>query len=129
MTISLKQYFSDDELACKGSGLVMLDPRFEAALYIYRVQVDMTLHPSSCCRSLAHNRSVGGASSSYHLFEGVNDGRMGSLAIDLKVTDSVKRAIMVSTALSLGWSVLIYDTFIHIDRRTDLGKEQICKGM
>ena len=122
---TLEDYFSHSELACKGSGVVKLDPRFADALLEYRETVGMPLHPNSCSRSRKHNTKVGGARSSYHLYEDVNDGRQGTMAIDLHVTNGSKRAIMIKTALLLGWSVGVYKTFIHIDRRIDLGKEQI----
>jgi len=122
----LEDYFSDDELKCKGSGVVKLDPHFRRALLIYRETVDIPLYVNSCCRSLEHNADIGGARSSYHLYEGVNDDRQGTLAIDLKVHSDKERAIMVSRALSLGWSVGVYKSFIHIDRRVDVGKPQVC---
>lgn len=123
--ITLQDYFTDAELASKDNGVVKLDPRFEAALLAYRISVNMPLHPNSCCRSVEYNKSVGGTKNSYHLYEGVNDGRLGTLAIDLHVIDSKKRAILVGKALDQKWSVRVYKTFIHIDRRFDLGKPQI----
>ena len=121
----LEDYFSDDELKCKGSDVVKLDPHFRRALLIYRETVDMPLYVNSCCRSLEHNHDIGGARSSYHLYEGVADARQGTLAIDLRVHSDEERAIMVEFALKLNWSVGIYKTFIHIDRRVDLGKPQV----
>lgn len=119
------KYFSHKELASKDNDVVQLDPNFERELLIYRETVNHPLYVNSCCRSVAHNKKVGGASRSYHLYEGVDDGRHGTLAIDLKVTDSAKRAKMVRTALDLNWSVGVYKSFIHIDRRVDIGKPQI----
>lgn len=121
----LSKYFTDSELACKGSGVVLLDPRFADNLFVYREAVDMPLNPDSCCRSTAHNTSIGGAKSSYHLYEGINDGRLGTLAIDLRVPNDKQRVIMVAKALKLDWSVGVYKTFIHIDRRVDVGKPQV----
>jgi len=121
----LEDYFSDNELKCKGSGVVKLDPHFRRALLIYRETVNFPLYVNSCCRSLKHNTSIGGAKSSYHLFEGVNDDRQGTLAIDLRVQSDEERAIMIKSALLLGWSIGVYKTFIHIDRRVDVDKPQI----
>lgn len=120
------KYFSKNELKCKGSGVVKLDPRFEKALLEYRETVNHPLYVNSCCRSTDHNKSIGGAWSSYHLYEGVSDGRRGTLAIDLRVQSDGQRANMVRDALLLGWSVGVYKTFIHIDRRIDIGKPQVC---
>ncbi|MCK5605482.1 hypothetical protein KAR91_26555 [Candidatus Pacearchaeota archaeon] len=122
----LSDYFTDEELRCKGSGKILLDPRFERALLEYREIMDIPLIPGSCCRSEAHNLNIGGAKGSYHLFESVDDGRSGTLAVDLKVPSNAVRAHMVGAALNLGWSVGIYKTFIHIDRRVDIGKPQVC---
>lgn len=121
---NLYKYFSEGELACKGSGVLKLDPRFEKALLEYRRKIMIPLYVNSCCRTPAHNKAIGGASGSYHLTEH-NDGREGTMAIDLAVTDPVKRRLMIELALKLGWSVGVYKTFIHIDRRKDLLKAQI----
>jgi len=121
----LSDYFSHDELKCKGSGVVRLDPRFEKAFLKFREDWGHGLVPNSTCRSVQYNASIGGASESYHLFEGVNDSREGTLAVDLPVRNSKNRADMVKLALNTGWSVGIYATFIHIDRRIDIGKDQI----
>lgn len=122
----LSQYFTDEELACKGSGIVKLDPLFAGKLLFYRETLGFPLIVNSCCRSWEHNQNVGGAMASYHLFEGVEDGREGTLAIDLKVPNDKKRAIMIETALAQNWSVGVYKSFIHIDMRTVLGKPQAC---
>lgn len=121
----LSDYFTDEELASNDNGVVLLDIFFAKALLLYREALDLPLIVNSCCRSINHNTAVGGASSSYHLYEGVPDGRSGTMAIDLSCNNSSIRARMVSTALNLGWSVGVYKTFIHIDRRVDLGKPQI----
>lgn len=123
--MDISKYFSHKELMCKGNGVVKLDPRFAEALFIYREALDTPLYPNSCCRSPEHNAHVGGAQSSYHLYEGVDDGRQGTLAIDLRVPNDEERVTMVALALSLGWSVGVYRTFIHIDRRVDIGKPQV----
>lgn len=124
-SLKISDYFSDDELKCKGSGIVKLDPRFEKALLDFRIKWDKPMRVNSCCRSLSHNKNIGGASRSYHLFEGVDDGRMGTLAIDIRVSNGQKRKDMIELAWSLGWSIGEYRTFIHMDRRIDVGAKQI----
>lgn len=119
------KYFTDEELWSNDNRVVKLDPRFDEALLKFREKVGFPLYVNSCCRSVAHNKHIGGAKNSYHLYEGVNDGRKGTLAIDLHVTDGAKRAIMIETALKLGFSVGTYKNFIHIDLRTALGKDKI----
>lgn len=122
--LKISDFFSDDELRCKGSGIVKLDPRFQAELTRLRARYGKPMIVNSCCRSQEHNKNVGGASKSYHLFEGVYDGRMGTMAIDIKISGK-NRENLVDLAWSLGWSIGEYKNFIHIDRRKDLGKKQI----
>lgn len=122
----LSDYFSDNELKCKGSGIVLLDPHMDRELLIYREVMDIPLIVNSCCRSQIYNSEIGGARNSYHLYEGIDDGRAGTLAIDLKSPSDSVRAHMVGAALNLRWSVGVYKTFIHIDRRVDIGKPQVC---
>ena len=122
----ISKYFQPHELWSKDNKVVLLDPRFEKDLFFYRETVDMPLNSNSCCRSIAHNAAVGGAPNSYHIYEDIGDGRLGCLAIDLRVPSDKKRVIMVETALAQNWSVGIYKTFIHIDKRTVLGKPQVC---
>lgn len=120
----LSDYFTDDELKCSKSGIVRLDPNFERELLLYRETINMPLIVNSCCRSLAHNLQIKGSLRSYHLFESVDDGRKGTMAIDLHVRNDIERAVMMAVALNLGWSVGVYKTFIHIDRRVDIGVKQ-----
>lgn len=126
MTRKSQKYFSNNELKCTNTGVVKLDPRFDEALFDYREALQHPLYVNSCCRSVAYNSEIGGSKNSYHLYHGVMDGREGTLAIDLRVQSDGQRANMVSIALMLGWSVGVYRTFIHIDLRTALGKEQVC---
>lgn len=119
----LYKYFSKGELASKDDGTIRLDPNFEKALLAYRRKLNMPLYVNSCCRTPAHNKAIGGAPTSYHLTE-FGD-RKGTMAIDLAVSDGMKRKIMIELALKEGWSVGVYRTFIHIDRRVDLGKQQV----
>jgi len=118
-------YFSDRELGSKDNGVVKLDPRFADALLKLRETVKQPMHVNSCCRSLKHNKAIGGSSGSYHLYEGVDDGRDGTLAIDISVKNDAQRAIFTKTALAQGWSVGVYKTFIHLDMRTAIGKDQV----
>ena len=120
------KYFSEKELQCKETGKVCLHPTFEIELPKYREALGFPLYVNSCCRSREYNALIGGSPRSYHLFEGVDDGREGTLAIDLRVKNDKKRVIMVQLALEMGWSVGVYNKFIHIDRRVDIGKPQVC---
>jgi hypothetical protein len=120
------EYFKPYELWSKDDQRVKLDPRFDEALFFYRETLGIPLVPNSCCRSIAHNRAIGGSSRSYHVYEDIGDGREGALAIDLRVRNDKERVTMVETALAQNWSVGIYKTFIHIDKRVVLGKPQVC---
>lgn len=63
---------------------------------------------SSCFRTPEKNRSVGGSKNSFHL-----KGR----AVDIICTQGKTRAIIVKAALSLGLTVGVMKTAIHIDDR------------
>jgi len=122
----LSDYFSDSELQCRATNIVELDINFERELLLYRETLGFPLIVNSCCRSFAHNKKIGGSETSYHIYEDVGDGRQGTLAIDLAVKNDKQRTEMVAVALNLGWSVGVYKSFIHIDRRVDIGKKQVC---
>lgn len=120
------KYFKPHELWSKDNEVVKLDPRFDEALLFYRETLGIPLIVNSCCRSRTYNKWIGGAPESYHIYEDMGDGRQGALAIDLKVRNDKARVMMVEIALVQGWSVGVYKTFIHIDKRVILGKPQVC---
>lgn len=117
------RFFSERELACKGTGEIHMDPRFARALPELREAWGKPLHPNSVCRTPAHNAAVGGHPRSMHLTDNPMWPTVGTMGCDLRwrgwpVEDQLAFARL---AWSMGWAVGLHDGFIHIDRRGDLG--------
>lgn len=115
-------YFSESELACKGSGIIKLDPRFAEALPKLREAWDAPLSPNSVCRSPEHNTRVGGNPRSLHMTENVAWPTLGTMAADISWASwpVPQRLRFAKLAWSLGWSVGLHNSFCHVDRRIDL---------
>jgi len=116
------EFFSEDECACNGTGVIAMDPRFAEALPLLRLAWGGPLSASSICRTPAHNKSEGGHPSSLHLTKNPKWPTVGSMAADIRwarwpVATKLKFARL---AWSMGWSVGLHNSFCHIDRRADL---------
>lgn len=116
-----KVYFSQQELACKGSGMLLLAAGFAEQLLALRLAYGKPMPCTSVCRSSAHNTKVGGAPNSYHICDTLR----GCAAADIAITDSQERARFIALALELGWSIGVHKSFVHIDRRVDHGAKQL----
>ena len=116
-----KIYFTDDELRCKGSGLLRLAPGFGEHLLDLRILWTRPMVVTSCCRSKNHNKAVGGNERSLHVCDLPFWPTEGTCAIDLKITDPIDQAAFTTLALGKGWWVGLNKAFIHIDRRIDFG--------
>ena len=114
-------YFSDEELRCKGSGVVKLAPGFAEKLLELRLAFNEIMSVNSCCRSKIHNQNVDGSRGSLHVYDYPAHPTGGTCAIDIGTTDSRYRARLVKAALNLEWSVGINKSFVHLDRRLDYG--------
>lgn len=115
--------FTRAELACRSDGTTMRFARgFLGHLLNLRMALDrpMAVRPeNSCCRTPAHNAKIGGAAASYHLTEG--NASDGCCAVDVHSPDDAYRHRLVALALAHGWSVGVYRSFVHLDRRVDFG--------
>ena len=107
--------FSEAELRCKGSGMLLLAPRFEEKLKDLRLAWNRPMALTSACRSTAHNKAEGGKPNSYHIC----DSGRGCCAVDVRIREAPERAQFIALALNAGWSVGVHRSFIHIDRRSD----------
>lgn len=115
--------FPASELACKGTGLVLLDVRFAVALPALRLKWGKPLTLTSCCRTPEHNAKVKGHPRSLHLTAPFHAGANGTMAADIdwsSWTIQEKREF-VTLAASFGWSVGRALSFVHVDRRADIG--------
>jgi uncharacterized protein YcbK (DUF882 family) len=106
----LSQYFNRGEFACKcGCGYDTVDALTLEALEAIRNHFKSPVTITSACRCVSHNKAVGGASKSQHL-----QGR----ACDIQVKHVAPAEVQVY-AESLGISVGSYNTFTHIDTRSN----------
>lgn len=119
-------YFTKKELACKGTGIIQLDMRFAAALPHLRLSWGGPLTPTSVCRTPERNESEDGHPRSLHLTENPVHPTNGTMAADLYWGDwpAAKRLRLARLAYKLGWAVGLHRTFIHVDRRKDIGLQQ-----
>lgn len=117
------EFFASHELACKGSGVIKLDPRFTVALEQLRRDWGLPLVINSCCRSPEHNSKVGGHPRSLHLTENKFWPTFGTMACDISWHNWSKhrKEEFCKLALSQGWRVGLNDRFVHIDRGRELG--------
>ena len=114
-------YFTDEELRCKKSGILILAPDFDKRLLSLRLAFDKPMVVNSCCRSYEHNQEVGGNPRSLHVADKPFWPTKGCCAIDISAKDPTYRAELARIALHLGWWVGVNATFLHLDRRIDYG--------
>ncbi len=119
-------YFTEKELACQGSGVILLDDRFAARLPALRAECGFPLIPTSVCRTPEHNEDVGGHLRSLHLTENPVHPTDGCMAADIywELWSKEKKLKFAQLAWCLNWSVGLHDIFIHIDRRKDIKLQQ-----
>ncbi|NQV79770.1 MAG: hypothetical protein HQ495_04405 [Alphaproteobacteria bacterium] len=121
-------YFNQSELECPSTKQVALAPGFADALDGLRRAFRRPMRVNSCCRSVAHNKTVGGHPRSLHLIANPywtypkGDARAGmpldTCAIDIAVPDGSYRGALLAVAWSHGFSIGVSRTFVHLDART-----------
>ena len=107
------RYFRPNEVACKGTGKILVNEDALAALDNLRTHLGHSIRLSSAYRSPYHNSKIGGAPRSSHL-----EGH----AFDVQLQGRDKETIR-NVAQQVGFKGfgMRYQTFIHIDmgrRRT-----------
>ena len=99
--------FTPAEIACKGSGELLIDFDAMDRLQALRNAVGVPVVLNSAYRSEAHNKAVGGAPKSMH--------RLGR-AFDVKITPRLSRETIKQAARAAGFSGFgDYNSFVHID--------------
>ena len=100
------KYFGPQEIACRGSGRLLVVPDFLDRLDRLRSRYGRPLRVLSAYRSPAHNALVGGAPLSRH---------KGADACDLSIVGEDK-AVIDRLAHDVGFRGFgYYNTFIHVD--------------
>lgn len=95
------------EIACKGSGFIVIDDYSLDSLNCFRHIIGVPFSPNSAYRSEAYNKKVGGAPNSYH--------RKG-MAFDIPIKDGMSREKIHEVAKIVGFTGFgDYNTFVHID--------------
>ncbi|MEM6681821.1 MAG: D-Ala-D-Ala carboxypeptidase family metallohydrolase [Pseudomonadota bacterium] len=115
----VSKHFSIDELACKGSGELILHEGFIELLEDFRVRLDRPITPNSCCRAPWYNEQINGHPRSLHQTQNGHWG-CNTMAIDVACTDVAFRHEIISVAAPLGWSIGVAKSFVHLDARKQL---------
>lgn len=123
MTISTQLYyipfFTHEELASKDTNEIKLAPGFGDKLVELRTLFNKSMPITSACRSLIHNKKVGGSPTSFHVYDKPAYPTGGCCAVDVGIIEGKLRGDLIALAWSLGWSIGINKAFIHLDRRID----------
>jgi len=112
------KYFKPEEMACKGTGKLKVEPRLLDYLDLFRLRLGGPVIVLSAYRTPYHNAKINGAVFSRHLT---------SEAVDLS-TRGQDRLLMERLAKEIGFMGFgYYRTFLHIDIRdtpAQWGKEK-----
>lgn len=103
--------FKVKEFACSdGSDAVFISPQLVDVLQKIRTHFGKPVHINSGYRTVSHNKTVGGATYSQHIY---------GMAADIRVTDVTPKevAAYVEALLPDSGGIGIYSTFTHIDVR------------
>jgi hypothetical protein len=118
-------YFSAKELGQNGTEEGKLAPGFADKLAELRQAFGAPMLVNSCCRSAAYNAKVGGNARSLHVYDKPYWPTGGSCAIDIRTNHlrgqymEAYRHSLQAVAWEFGWSIGIYNNFLHLDRRSD----------
>lgn len=101
------EFFTPEEIACNGTGSVLINPAALDALDALRREMGMPLVLNSAYRSPAWNAQVGGAANSKHM--------MG-IAFDIRNDRDFTRDELVKAARGVGFLGFgNYRSFLHVD--------------
>ncbi len=114
-------HFTVIELACPTSSEIKLEHGFIDDLEALRRAYGRPMAVTSACRSAEHNdwltkRGYAASPNSLHLIGNAKYGT-DTCAVDIERPGGGDLAELIRTALSMGWSVGLAKTFVHLDRR------------
>jgi uncharacterized protein YcbK (DUF882 family) len=113
----LSQHFSRQEFACKcGCGFDTVDIGLIDPLEYVRSKFGARVTITSGCRCEAYNKKVGGSQRSQHRL-----GRAADIVVD-GVPAALVYDLLVNSPFSSNISLGKYETFTHVDTRTDSPK-------
>jgi zinc D-Ala-D-Ala carboxypeptidase len=99
--------FTPKEIACKGTGLIVIDEHSLDCLQRCRDILGVPFTPNSAYRSEKYNKAVGGAKDSQHRY-----GR----AYDIPIKKGMERDKIHKAAKKAGFTGFgDYNTFVHVD--------------
>ena len=104
--------FSPEELACRGTGKLLIVPQAMDKLQLLRTKLGKPMIINSGYRSPEHNKAVGGAKGSMH---------MQGIAFDVRM-DNHNPDTYIAAALAVGFNGIgTYpkQNFVHVDARQD----------
>ena len=109
--MSISKYFKREEFACEcGCGFDTVDVSTLKVLELVREYFGVPVVINSGCRCAAHNKYIGGAKKSQHVF-----GRAADIVVKGVSPSAVADYI---ETIMLGGGIGRYNTFTHIDTRT-----------
>jgi len=100
-------YFKPHEVACKGTGKILVHNSALAALDILRSRLGHSINLSSAYRSPYHNARIGGAPRSSHL-----EGHAFDVRLQGRDKETIRKVAEECGFRGFG---MRYQTFIHID--------------
>ena len=111
-TRQLSPSFRVREFACKGSDVVLIDDELVVLLQCIREHFGKPVHITSGYRTAAHNKSVGGAAYSQHLYGRAADIRVQGIPVE-------QLAAYAETCLPGTGGIGRYPAkgFVHVDVR------------
>jgi hypothetical protein len=121
-------HFTRPELECRcGCGLAQFQPGFLDHLELLRRSYGRPMRLTSACRCAAHNAKASPQAPQRSLHIGDREtrpGHNGTLAVDVAVA-GMDKGDLFAVAWRLGWSIGWNKTFLHLDRRVDIGMPQV----
>lgn len=112
-------HFTYKELQSPDTKEIVLRDGFIDSLENLRYNFGKPMNITSGCRSIDYNMRIGGEKRSFHIYDSEFWGEKGACAVDIKMENGQLRGDFVSLAWDMGFSIIIYNTFIHIDLRSD----------